>query len=115
MFLSALKKIFNRHKFYGLKSFTYFLPSPPFRKTGYQEKEFDQVLAHLTAKGYEIVDVKMQTVSSPKSSGIWILCLLGAKTKEAYEAPINVDYQDVATSTQSSSNIQLDPLIEHDC
>ena len=31
----------NNKKYYGQKSFTYFLPAPPERNTGYQEKEFE--------------------------------------------------------------------------
>ena len=80
---------------------------------GHQEKEFDHIFSHLMQNDYDIIDYKLQALHSESSSGLWIVCLLGAKTKEAFENNIDIDYQNIAKHV--SSHIKLDPLIEHDC
>ncbi len=63
----------------NLQTFTYFIPAPPFRTTGYQEKELDKVLFELCEKGYQIVDIKTQSISpsdNQNCSGMWVICLL---------------------------------------
>jgi len=112
VFLSVFNK---RKKYIGVKSFTYFLPAPPTRKSGYQEKEFDHLFSHIMSLGFDVIDVKLQSLNTENSQGVWILCLLGAKTKEAFETPIQVDYQEISKNVSHHSNIKMDPLIEHDC
>lgn len=110
---SIIRNFLPKKGYFGIKSFTYFLPSPPSRKQGYQEKEFDHIFSHLLKPSdYDLIDLKMETLNTPESSGVWILCLLGAKTKEAMERQINIDYHEVAA--QLSTHIKMDPLIEHD-
>ena len=52
--------------------FTYFLPSPPSRKTGYREKEFDQITKEAIAKGYTILELNTRA----NASGVWIILKL---------------------------------------
>lgn len=113
MNLSALKnRLFKQKNYCGIKSFTYFLPAPPVRKSGYQEKEFDLIFSHLLQMGYDLLDIKMQSISGENSNGVWIVCVLGAKTAEALERNINIEYQEIAAGIQS--HIKMDPLIEHE-
>ena len=112
--MSVIKKIFG-FDYYGKKSFTYFLPAPPERNTGYQEKEFDQIISHLANKGYEVIDFHTQSISYGEQNhcaGIWIVCLLGCKTEKLFNETINIEYSEV--NAQSTSNIALDPSIIHD-
>ena len=105
----------NNKKYYGQKSFTYFLPAPPERNTGYQEKEFDQILSHLNKKGYEVLNFHTQSISYGEQNhcaGIWIVCLLGILDKKLIEEEINIDYTEI--SRNQNSFIQLDPDIIHD-
>jgi hypothetical protein len=110
--LSSLSNLFKRNRYQAIKTFTYYLPSPPERKTGYQEKEFDQITAYLLGKNFEILDIKMQACANEKTSGVWILCLLGAKTLEAKNFNLEIDYHEI--SSQKKQAIELDPSIEHD-
>jgi hypothetical protein len=113
VFLSAFRKIFNGPQYLGKKTFTYYIPAPPQRKVGYQEKEFDHIFAHLMEKGFDIIDIKIQSVSSNSTVGVWIVCLLGALTEEALKEDLNIEYTVVAA--QRDQEIKLDPSIEHEC
>lgn len=112
MFRSIIAKIFGNKKYISIKTFTYYLPSPPDRKTGYQEKEFDQIMNYLIGKNFDIIDFKMQACANEKSSGVWILCMLGAKTIEASKFELDIDYNSIVLSKEQP--IQMDPSIEHE-
>lgn len=107
-----MRKIFNQTNYISVKSFTYYIPAPPGRKTGYQEKEFDHIVAYLIGKGFDIIDFKMQACANETSSGVWILCLLGAKTQLAAKMDIDIDYTQVAS--EKEQYIKTDPSIEHE-
>lgn len=112
MIKSAMSKIFNNKDYLAIKTFTYYVPSPPDRKTGYQEKEFDQITSYLLGKNFDIIDFKMQACANEKSSGVWILCLLGAKTKESAQMELDIDYGSIIFNKEKP--IKMDPSIEHD-
>lgn len=112
MFKSVLSRIFSKDEYISKKTFTYYLPSPPDRKTGYQEKEFDRITSYLMGKNFDILDFKMQACANDKSSGVWIMCILGAKTKEASAMTLEIDYNGLEVSNHT--NIELDPSIEHE-
>lgn len=109
MLLSFLNK---KNPYFGTKTFTYYLPSPPFRKNGYQEKEFDNIIATLISSGFELIDFKLASHASEDKSGVWIVCHIGAKTKEIYEQ--RFDFAGAVESTITRSEIELDPNIIHD-
>ena len=107
MFNSLFQK-----KFYATKTFTYYIPAPPFRKNGYQEKEFDNLVENLTQKGFQLIDVKLTSHSSEEKSGMWIVCHVGAYTKEIFEQKIDFTFDhDININ---SSDVPLDPDIIHD-
>lgn len=97
----------------GKKTFTYYIPAPPQRKNGYQEKEFDHIFSYLMQEGFDIIDFKLVSGSGENSNGMWIVCLLGALTQEALERELDIDYAQIASLRQTT--IQLDPSIEHEC
>lgn len=102
-------------KYYGKKSFTYFLPAPPERNTGYQEKEFDQIISFLQQKGYELININTQAVNygeSSQSAGLWIVCTLGLLEKSLVNQELNIDYLEISKNTKSK--IEMDPDIIHD-
>ena len=106
-------KLFNKDREYiKTRTFTYFIPAPPNRKTGYQEKEFDQICQYLLEKDFDLIDIKMQSFGSDTAAGLWILCILGAKTQAAASMSLDIEYSQVAN--QHPQHIQTDPLIEHD-
>ncbi len=112
MLLSAVDLFKKKKEYKAIKSFTYYIPAPPHRKSGYQEKEFDQIFSYLMKNGFDILDTKLQSSSTNEASGMWVFCLLGAKTKEAAEKEIDVDYTTLTSDIEQV--IKLDPAIEHD-
>lgn len=110
--LRSVFNVFKPNPYYAVKSFSYFLPAPPKRNSGYQEKEFDRVIDHLNELGFELIDMKTQSHNGTESAGIWIFCKVGALTKAAAKIQINIDYQEIAGI--SGKNIPLDPDIVHE-
>lgn len=88
------------------KTFSYFIPAPPLRKSGYQEREFDQLIEYLQEKGFRLLRYKLASVSSEKVAGVWIICELQARTKEARDFKIDLDYQSLANALPE--NIEWD-------
>ena len=60
-------------------SFTYFIPAPPIRKTGYREKEFDKILNGILQSGFEVLKIETQSVDT----GMFIFALLRSSRKVA--------------------------------
>lgn len=102
----------KKNSYFGTKTFTYYLPSPPFRKNGYQEKEFDHLMEAITKLGFEIIDYKVASHSSEEKSGVWIVCHLGAKTADIFNQ--RIDFTSQADAPLTTQEIQLDPSIIHD-
>lgn len=112
MFQSVLDVFKRKQKYHAIRTFTYFIPAPPNRKTGYQEKEFDQISDHIRGKNFDIIDIKMEAFANSSAAGVWIVCLLGAKSSEAASMNLEFEYSEVAS--QKEQYIHTDPLIEHD-
>jgi hypothetical protein len=63
----------------GAKStFTYYIPAPPHRKTGYREKEFDKIMAGILKSGLLLESIQTQAVSGPEGSGLFVIAVLVA-------------------------------------
>ena len=112
MFSLGNKKAHKKAKYLAIKSFTYYLPSPPTRKNGYQEKEFDQVFAHLLARGYDLIDFKMQSTSGNDQNGVWLCCILGVNKPELVNLNVQIDYSEIANSSPTVNDIEFE--IEHE-
>ena len=109
----VFKSVFGRKKqYFGVKTFTYYLPAPPHRKSGYQEKEFDQLTDYITGLGFDILDIKVESHSSPDKSGLWLVCLLGSPTKEVHNLTIETD--SILGVENLAQSIPLSPDIIHD-
>tara|TARA_B100001971_G_C18268046_1_gene596661 strand:+ start:101261 stop:101599 length:339 start_codon:yes stop_codon:yes gene_type:complete len=112
--MSIIQRLFGT-SYYGKKSFTYFLPAPPERNTGYQEKEFDQIFSYLNKMGYEVLQITTQSIAYGEHNhcaGIWIVCVLGLTRPELVDKEVNIDYMEISQNT--NSDIQMDPDIIHD-
>ena len=59
-------------------TFTYFIPAPPARKSGYREREFDKIMQGILSSGFEIKELRTESVES----GIFIFALLKATNKK---------------------------------
>ncbi len=125
--LRHLKSLFGIHH-NDFQTFTYFLPAPPSRKSGYREKNFDNLIKELNQLGFEIVDIKTQSIDHNDQPGLWVIVSMRALTKEAKalspsEFPIefssNNSMTDITSGTStgpSPSNektIDLPPADDH--
>lgn len=71
------------------QTFTYFIPSPPKRKNGYREKQFDSIFYEFINRGYEVISLKTVASNSESQPGFWIVCLVRALKKNV--APLDLD------------------------
>lgn len=63
------------------RTFTYYVPSPPKRNTGYQEKEFDKVFEKHFGKNSnrKVLSITTEQQYDNEKSGLWIICLYEEK------------------------------------
>lgn len=87
-----------RSETYKIQSFTYFIPSPPSRKSGYREKHFDKVFYEFINRGYKILDMKTQSSSGAESSGMWIIFTIQATNKESDRLDLDSFFNDQVLS-----------------
>jgi hypothetical protein len=97
--LRSTKKIYRT-------TFTYFIPAPPQRKSGYREVEFDKIMRGILDSGFELES--MQTVSS--SNGIFLVGILKTNSKKVFESDATQDLHERfrLRDTHSSPDIILD-------
>ena len=85
---------------YKIQSFTFFIPSPPPRNTGYREKQFDKLFYDFINKGYEIISFNTQVCSGQKQSGMWVLCVVRALNEEASLLNLDEIFHDQLKNSQ---------------
>jgi hypothetical protein len=115
MFTGVIKML-NRAKKSGLKpkqlkTFTYYIPAPPNRKNGYREKEFDKILHGILQSGFELVDLKTESVSNgDQGGGLFIIALLNAPTEKIAkkDAHLDIHEQFKLSHTHSSPDFILE-------
>lgn len=82
--LTFIKSLLRAQKDYKIQSFTFFIPSPPARSTGYREKHFDKLFYEFINRGYKVINFTTQaSTSGGNHSGMWIICLVQATNDEA--------------------------------
>jgi len=85
--MNLLKKVISIYHFYKYKKvslFTYFIPAPPARKTGYREKSFDSLICKLIEIGFKVLEVNTQTLNQAESSGLWIIVKVQSTNLASY-------------------------------
>ncbi len=97
-----LSYLFKKKQF-KIQSFTYYIPSPPERKNGYREKQFDKVFYKFINQGFEILSMTTQNNTNSSHSGMWIVCIVRALNAKADQ--LNLDYY---SENQPSQNIEFD-------
>jgi hypothetical protein len=81
---SFFSSLVSSQKDYKMQSFTFFIPAPPPRSTGYREKHFDKLFFEFINRGYKIINFTTQAVTTgEKHSGMWIICIVQAQNAEA--------------------------------
>lgn len=95
-----LKRLLRAQNDYKMQSFTYFIPSPPSRASGYREKQFDKLFYEFINRGYKIINFTTQASSGEKHSGMWIICLLQATNAEAEKLNLEDIFMDQVNGKQ---------------
>lgn len=80
--LKKFKDLFIRKQF-PIQTFTYYIPGPPERKTGYRETQFDRDFYSFINKGYKIISVNLVPHQSQKQSGMWYVATVQALNADA--------------------------------
>ena len=73
-----------------IRTFTYFIPAPPARKNGYREREFDKIMNGILQSGFEIIELKTQSVDT----GLFVFALLKPANKKVALLDEGLDMQD---------------------
>ncbi len=104
----ALKKTMKTKN--KLSTFTYFIPAPPNRKTGYREREFDKILTGILQSGFQIESLQTQSVQYDGAAGLFIIALLKAPSAKVAALDHNQDIQERfrLSNTHSSPEIMLE-------
>ena len=69
-----IKNIFQKKTQY--QSFSYFIPTPPTRTTGYREKQFDFIVEKILNGGYQMTHFKTESIDRSEMSGMWVVLIL---------------------------------------
>lgn len=93
-----------------IKTFTFYIPAPPHRKTGYREREFDKIMQGILTSGFELLDLKIQAVGGADNSGLFLVATIKAKDKKTFETDIGLDIHEKfkLAHSHSSPDIELD-------
>jgi len=59
-----------------IQTFTYYIPAPPKRSSGYREKQFDNICFQLLNRGYKVLSITTTANTGVNGSGMWVLFLL---------------------------------------
>jgi hypothetical protein len=95
-----LKRLLKAQNDYKMQSFTFFIPSPPGRASGYREKQFDKLFYEFINRGYKIINFTTQASSGEKHSGMWIICLVQATNAEAEKLNLEDIFMDQVKGKQ---------------
>ena len=90
-------------------TFTYYIPAPPHRKTGYREVEFDKIMQGILQTGFEIESLQTHATGG-EYGGLFIVALLKTNSKKVFEMDLKQDLHDrfKLSHTHSSPDFILD-------
>jgi hypothetical protein len=93
-----------------IKTFTFYIPAPPHRKSGYREREFDKIMQGILTSGFELIDLQTQSVGGPDNSGLFIVTTLKAKDKKTWDLDSKLEIHErfKLAHSHSSPDIILD-------
>lgn len=95
-------------------TFTYFIPAPQQRRSGYREIEFDKIMKGILETGFEIESLQTQAGGGDQG-GLFVLAVLKTSNKKIYEMDLKQDLHDkfkLSHSHLSSSDIILEEDVD---
>lgn len=87
-------------------TFTYFIPAPPNRRSGYREREFDKIFQSILNSGFEIEEFKTESVQHPQS-GVFVIAVLKTKSKKVFKLDENIDMHDLFKLSQENEDSDI--------
>ncbi|MCK5072516.1 MAG: hypothetical protein KAQ98_03760 [Bacteriovoracaceae bacterium] len=103
--LNILQKLLAFHRKtekYPIQTFTYFIPAPPERKSGYREKQFDKIFCQFLNRGYDILSINTEAMNGKNHNGMWIIFTLRAKNAKA--AKLDINFEDQNNNSNNNDN-----------
>jgi|GEM_PF-946660 len=94
----------------SFQSFTYYIPSPPERKAGYQEKHFDQIVNSILKHNYKINQLNCTPNTQEKHSGMWVICLFESTKKNALKYPLSDLLKKFSLSSEDATKDEIPGL-----
>lgn len=92
-------------------TFTYFIPAPPQRRSGYREIEFDKIMKGILETGFEIESLQTQA-GGGEQGGLFVMALLKTTSKKTYEMDLKQDIHD--HFKLSHSHLSSEIILEED-
>lgn len=96
--------------FHHTRLFTYFIPAPPSRKTGYRERQFDSIINKILENGFEITEIRTEVLSNASTSGMWVLCKLRPLNSFAQQLSFDEIQEQHEGKEKSFQNDQIEGL-----
>lgn len=117
----------KRYKMFGLKKdknstnnshkeksshevFTYFIPAPPIRLTGYREKDFDNICKSIISHDLDFKIIK----TIPHPNGVWIISSIKGKQESLDLLFKDSRLKDLALATSFDENNEFTNMIERE-
>ena len=114
--ITCLKRIYTsifQQNQFKIQTFTYFIPAPKPRNTGYREKQFDTLFYSFINKGFKILDFKAQPCTSRgETSGIWVFFVVKATNAKAEALDLDETFQRDSYGNSSPPSINDEGFIE---
>lgn len=86
------------------QTFTYYIPAPPLRKSGYREKAFDSIIQQLTNIGFRILDINATAINDSERLGMWVVLTVAPYTAEAFKHDASQFPEEFINMVQENSN-----------
>lgn len=87
-------------------SFTYFIPAPPMRKSGYREREFDKIMQGILNGGFQIEHINTESIQG-EQPGMFIFAVLKSKSKKVFKLDEGLDMHESFKLSEHSLNNEI--------
>jgi hypothetical protein len=93
-------------QYLDVKTFTYYIPAPPRRRTGFREREFDKIMHGILSTGHDVIDWKIQSVGGDEG-GLYVIFLIGSTKKTAKGAGLDLHEKFGLTERHNDPNLEF--------
>ena len=102
--ISKIKKMVFPKR-YKIQTFTYYIPAPSSRESGYREKQFDKAFYSFINQGFEILSINTTSNTGPNGSGMWFVATVRGEVPLALDDKIrNISVDEIQLEDLESPN-----------